>query len=262
MYKMAKYGKLSSADRPPARPPARYPSPHGEYLRAFHSIPCAVLCTKCDCAHSVHSVHVCYSFYYCLHFILEWGKEIAFPIWCTLAHFVFLLSSFFNTLLPPLVYALSSFAVSLSLSLSPNIRAARWCINNCIRIKILNLFSSKSEKNSVWHFDFCMTQKIKIYNQIPYIRWRFASSPVTALPRCRRRLYIYLGLTFLVLHSLAGSVLTNDAIFLFRPLHIANIWQKNGKIPRFRIKFQAVSIYLNTISMRMKNAAKCIARKG
>lgn len=68
-----------------------------QMLAHFHfRIPCAVLvwamfwmwlyylcvcvCAQCAFPHcKVFNVHVCCSFYYCLHFIHEWRKEIAFP---------------------------------------------------------------------------------------------------------------------------------------------------------------------------------------
>lgn len=117
--------------------------------------------------HSLQSVHVCCSFYYCLHFIHEWGKEIAFPFACT----------YFFYRHPSILFFLKFASspphpISFALFRLPLLYI---CINNRISIKISNLFPSKSEKNFVRHFDFCMTQKIKIYNQIPYIRWLFLS---------------------------------------------------------------------------------------
>lgn len=113
----------------------------------------------CEYAHLLIAMCSCLLFVFiivCI-FILDWGKEIAFPFGWIFFHL--------------LILFLFKFA---SLPSHPNLSLACLvfctCINNCISIKISNLFSSsKSEKNFVRHFDFCMTQKIKIYNQIPYI---------------------------------------------------------------------------------------------
>lgn len=200
------------------------------FLFEFHALCWAKPCSESDCVvcvsvHSLQSVHVCCSFLLLFAFHSRMRKRdcISFRM------HIFFLSSSFN--------AISFWNTLLFQSLLLSFTCLFVCINNRISIKISNLFSSKSEKNFVRHFDFCMTQKIKIYNQIPYIRWLFLSHPTllfSSLPFLSAS-HSYLMLAFPFLHALAHSV---DK---WRHIHSSRAhWEydrKMAKIPRFRITF-------------------------